>query len=157
MDRKGYAIVAFAVLLLGSFLAWEWYLSPEAQVRRTIERAAEAAETLDLAGFLDTVSPDYSDYMNLDRSTLEERLREGFSRIDRMNITVSGVDVIPDGASASARFDLMAVAIRGEERFVLIGTPLAGEKVQAFLEKSDDGWKIQRVERNTATEAASPR
>ncbi len=142
---RGIAIVGFAAALLLGYFAWEWFLSPVAQVKRTLDRAASAAEKLDVDGFLSCVASDYRDFLDEDRAGLESRLSDGFSRVDRLNVTVRSVDVTVDGETATARFDLVVVAIRGEERYVVLGTPFEGEKVEADLLRDGEAWKIARV------------
>jgi hypothetical protein len=156
MSGRGALIVWFAVLLLAGFFAWEWYLSPEAKVRRTIEGAASAAEAGDVDRFSAYLASDYSDYLHTDRAMLEERLTEGFGRVDRLNVTVQAIEVeaeLEPGESdgeMKARFDLVVVAVRGEERYVVVGTPFQPEKIEAWLVPSPEGYRIQRVARGTA-------
>ena len=142
-----WGIVGFAALLVVSYLSWEWYLSPEARVRRTLRGAAAAAERADAAAFVSFLSSDFSDFVHEDRASLEKTLSEGFGRIDRLNVTLRSIDVVAEGGEASARFDAVVVAIRGEERYVVLGTPFEGEKLEAVLEREPDGWKIVRVSR----------
>lgn len=148
MRSKGWPIVGLAVALLVGFFAWEWYLSPRARVTRTLSSAASAAEEVDADGVLSFLTPDYSDYVHPSREALESRLREGFERLDRANVTLSAIDVEVDGDEATARFDLVVVAIRGEERYVVVGTPFQPEKVTATLVRGPEGWRIQAVERS---------
>jgi hypothetical protein len=148
-NASKWAVVGFAALLVLSFLSWEWYLAPEAQVRRTLRGAAAAAERADAATFVSFLSSDFSDFVHEDRASLETTLREGFGRIDRLNVTLRSIDVVVEGGEASARFDAVVVAIRGEERYVVLGTPFEGEKLEAALAREPDGWKIVRVSRTS--------
>jgi hypothetical protein len=147
MRTRGWLVVLLAVGLLGGFLAWEWFLSPRARVERVLSQAAEAAEAADVETFLSLLAADYRDYLNPSREALAERLREAFERVDRTNVTVSAVDVEADGDAATARFDLVVVAIRGDERYVVLGTPFEPEKVTARFVREAGGWKIQSVDR----------
>jgi SnoaL-like domain len=145
---RGIAVVGFAVTLLLGYFAWEWFLSPAARVKRTLADASAAAERLDADGLLSFVAADYSDFLAPDRRSLESRLREGFSRVDRLKVTLRAVEVSVEGDAATARFDLVVVAFRGDERFVVLGTPFEGEKVQADLVRETSGWKVARVLRS---------
>lgn len=149
MGKKGVLIIAFAAALLVSFFAWEWYLSPEARVKRALTSAAEAAEAGDIEGLVSFFSDDYTDFVNPDRASLETRLREGFERVDRLNVTLQGIEVDLEQERARANFDLVVVAIRGEERYVIVGTPFEPEKINAVLERSEGGWRIRNVERRS--------
>jgi hypothetical protein len=148
MGNRGVLIVAFAAALLVSFFAWEWYLSPEARVKRTLQSAADAVEAGDVETFLSRVSDDYEDVMHPDRASLEARLREGLERVDRLNVTLQAIEVEVDGERAAASFDLVVVAIRGEERYVVVGTPFEPDKVRANLERNGGLWLIRSVERD---------
>lgn len=146
-------MVGFAIALLLGYFAWEWFLSPAARVKRTLERAAAAAESLDADGVYSCLTDDYSDFLHPDRVSLESRLQEAFSRVDRLNVTLRSIDIDVEGEGdvATARFDLVVVAIRGEERYVVLGTPFEGERVEARLIRGPEGWKIGRVVRGGAT------
>jgi hypothetical protein len=147
---RGFAIVGFAAALLLGYFAWEWFLSPVARVKGTLEGAASAAEGLDFDRLLSYLADDYSDVLDADRASLESRLKEAFSRVDRLNVTLRDidVDVAKGGGEASARFDLVVVAIRGDERTVVIGTPFEGERVEGDFTRTSAGWKIRRVDRS---------
>jgi malonyl CoA-acyl carrier protein transacylase len=109
---------------------------------------AAAAEAADTAAFVSFLSSDFSDFVHADRASLEAMLRETFDRVDRLNVTLSAIDVVVDGTEAVARFDAVVVAIRGEERYVVLGTPFEGEKLEAALQREPDGWKIRNVSRS---------
>lgn len=147
MRTKGWLIVVAAASLLLGFFAWEWVLSPRARIQRTLSAVAEAAEATDVDRFVSHLTEDYHDDLNPTREALADRLREGFARVDRTNVTVSAVDVAAKGDEATVRFDLVVVAIRGEERYVVLGTPFEPEKVTARFVKEADGWKIRSVDR----------
>ena len=147
MQAKGWLIVAVAVTLLAGFFAWEWFLSPRARIQHTLSELAEAAEATDVERFVSHLADDYHDYLHPTAEALAGRLAEGFARVDRTNVTVSAVDVAVTGEAATARFDLVVVAIRGEERYVVLGTPFEPEKVTASFVREADGWKIRSVER----------
>ena len=129
-----------------SYLAWDWYLSPHAQVERVLDRAAAAAEDKDFDGVLACLSPDYSGFRNMDYESLAEQLREGFQRVDRLNVTLRRVLAEVEGDEAIASFDATVVAIRGEERFIILGTVTQPERLRALLRREGDDWKVYRVE-----------
>lgn len=150
MGNKGWAIVGFAAALVVGFFSWEWFLSPEARVTRTLNAVAVAAEEVDAPRFLSFLAEDYSDYIHADRAALEQRLATAFERVDRFNVTLQAIDVEVASDDATARFDLIVVAFQGDDRFIVVGTPLEGEKVQARFVREPEGWKIAAVERRGA-------
>ncbi len=147
MGNKGFLVVGFAAALLVSFFSWEWFLSPEARVKRALSSAAEAAEAVDVDTVLFFVADDYEDFVHPDRSSLEARVRESFERVDRLNVTLKGIEVEVEADRALAKFDLIVVAIRGEERYVVVGTPFEPDKVNATLERSEGAWRVRTVDR----------
>lgn len=146
---RALSVVGFAAALLFGYFAWEWFLSPEARVKATLRDAAEAAERLDADHFLSYVAEDYRDFVDADRASLAERLREGFTRVDRLNVTVRSIEVDVDSGAmaATARFDLVVVAIHGDERYLVLGTPFEGERVEAELVRDGREWKVSQIRR----------
>jgi hypothetical protein len=143
----GFAIISSAIILLSSYVLWEWYLSPGARVRRTLESAAAAAERADVEAFLSHFASDYSDFMHPDRTGFEAMVRESFARIERLNVTLKSFEVVVEGDQSRARLDAVVVAIRGEERYVVLGTPFEPEKLEVELSREKGRWKIRRVGR----------
>jgi hypothetical protein len=144
----GFAIVSSAILLLSGYVLWEWYLSPEARVRRTLESAAASAERADVEAFLGRFASDYSDFTHPDRTSFEAMVRESFTRIDRLNVTLKAIDVLVDGDEARARLDAVVVAIKGEERYVVLGTLFEPERLEVGLRRESGSWKIRRVSKS---------
>jgi hypothetical protein len=140
------AIVGFAAALLFGYVAWDRYLSPEARVRRTLQSAAAAAEAADVEALLSHFSSDYADFTHASRAAFEAMARESFGRVDRLNVTVDTVEIDVEGTEARATFDALVVAVRGEERYVVLGTPFQPERLNAHLRRDGGGWKIHRVE-----------
>ncbi len=144
--------MAFTAVLIIGFFSWEWYLSREARVKRTLNAASAAAEAADAAGFVSFLTSDYSDYRHLDRAALKKSFATAFERVDRLKVTIQSAKVEVDdtddteGAEATVRFDLIVVAIKGEERYVVVGTPFQPDKVVATMRREADGWKIARIE-----------
>ncbi|HXV61172.1 MAG TPA: hypothetical protein VEK15_10790 [Vicinamibacteria bacterium] len=150
MGKKGRLIVAVTFAVPLAYFAWEWYLSPQARVTRTLKAAAAAAEETDLDTFLSFVSSSYSDFVHPDRETLEDRVRSSFDEVDRFNVTLSNIKVQHSEEEATAELDVVIVAVRGEERYVVLGSPFDPERLAARLVK-EDGWKIAGVERPEAS------
>ena len=150
MGRKGWAIVGGAAAIVVFYFSWTWFLSPQARVERAIESAATAAEQVDAATFLSYFGADYSDYLHDDRAMFSQRVEEAFARVDRLNITIQAMDVKVDDDGATARFDLVVVAVRGEDRIVAVGTPFQPELVLALLKRDGSAWKIVRIDRAVA-------
>jgi SnoaL-like domain len=146
MNHRNLLAVAVAAVLLLSYLAWDWYLSPHAQVERLLQHVAGAAEEKDLDELLACFSADYTGFQNMDYASLAEQLQEGFERVDRLNVTLRRVRAEVDGNEATASFDATVVAIRGEQRFIILGTVTQPERLRANLRLEGDAWKIHRVE-----------
>jgi len=140
------AIIGFAAAVLLGSVAWERYLSPEARVARALEAAASSAEAAEVETFLSFFASDYTDFMHADRAAFEAMVREGFGRLDRMNVTLDSIEVEAEGREARATFGALVVALRGEERYVVLGAPFEPERLKAHLRREPGGWKIHRVE-----------
>jgi len=140
------AIIGFAAALLLGSVAWERYLSPEARVARALDGAASAAEAADVDAFLSFFASDYTDFMHVDRAAFEALVREGFGRVDRMNVTLDSIEIEADRTEARAAFGALVVALRGEERYVVLGAPFEPERLKIHLRREPGGWKIHRVE-----------
>ena len=106
------------------------------------------AESLQLEEVLSSFADDYSDSFQQDKDLLASRLQEGFSRIDSLNITVSGIQASYEEERAKGEFDLVVVARRGEERLMVVGTPLQPQHLSIEIVRSGDRWQVQRVERS---------
>jgi len=139
-------LIAGVVALVVFFFAWEWYLSPKARVKAVLEGVAEAAEDKDTARLLSFLSLEYSDFRNQDYDSLAEALERGFSRVDRLNVTVEAVRPEVKGLEATASFDLTVVAIRGQERYLVVGAPMQPEKLGVEMTREDGQWKIRRID-----------
>jgi hypothetical protein len=138
-------LVGGAALLLVSYLAWEWYLSPQARIERFLGRVAAAAETKDRDRLLSAISPEYSDFRGQTYETLAQTIDQGFAKLDRLNITLEGVRAEVVGNEAKASFDLIVIAVRGQERYPLVGRPMVPEKMRVSLIKEAGAWKIVEV------------
>jgi hypothetical protein len=115
-------------------------------VRRALFGAAAAAEAVDAATFLSFFSEDYSDFMNPTRAAFEAAVAEGFGRVDRMNVTLDPIEVEPAGTEARVLIDAVVVAIRGEERFVVLGAPFQPDRLRVDLRREYGRWRIHRIE-----------
>ncbi len=133
MKRSHQLILASAAIVLVSFFAWEWYLSPQARVERFLHGVAEAAEETDIERLVGSFSSGYSDYRGLDYDAIVELIERGFWRVDRLNVTMEGVRVEVESEPTTASFDLTVVAVRGEKRYLLVGQPMQGEKLRVEL------------------------
>jgi hypothetical protein len=138
-------IVVSAAALLVSYLAWEWYLSPQARIEHFLVRIAAAAEEKDTDTLLSAFSQEYSDIRGQNYETLADTIEQGFEKVDRLNITLEAVRSEVAGDEAKASFDLIVVGVRGEERYLLVGRPMAPEKMRVALIKEAGEWKIMEV------------
>ena len=145
-------IVIGGIGLLVFYLAWEWYLSPQARVERFLNQVAAAAEEANAPKLLSFISRDYSDFRGLDYETLEARMEGGFEGLDRLNVTVGNVRAEVEGHEARASFDLMVVAVRGQERYLLVGAPMQPEKLRVHLRKESGDWKILETAKGEPSE-----
>ena len=150
MKRSHQLIILAPIVVLVSFLAWEWYLSPQARVEQFLDGVSEAAEEKDFERLVGSFSSAYSDFRGLDYDAIVDLIERGFERVDRLNVTIEGVRVEVESESATASFDLKVVAIRGNERYLLVGQPMQGEKLRVELEKESGDYKITKVEKTGA-------
>ena len=150
MGTKGWAIVGVAAAMVVFYFSWTMFLSPQARVERTLRAAAAAGEEVDAATFLSFFDASYTDYVHADRATFVDRIEEAFERVDRLKVTIKAMDVSVDDDSAEARFELVVVAIRGEDRMIVVGTPFQPELVRAKLRQDGSTWNIARVDRDIA-------
>ena len=142
MGGRGVRILAAAALIVGGYVAWTVFLSPQARVARTLDAVADAAKTVRAETFLEHFDDDYADDFHPTRAALADRVRESFPRVDRMNVTLRDLRVDLEGDEAVATFDLSVVAFRGEQRFVALGTPFQPERIRARLRKGPSGWRL---------------
>ena len=119
MKRSHRLIVAAGAALLVSYLAWEWYLSPQARIERFLGRVVKAAEEKDSGNLIAAFSREYSDFRGMDYETLTDLIERGFTDVDRLNVTLAGVSAEVEGESGRASFDLMVVAVRGRSELDL--------------------------------------
>jgi hypothetical protein len=140
-------IVGGAAALLVFYLAWEWYLSPQARIERFLGRAAEAAEEKDTDTLISAFSREYSDFRGMNYETLADLIDRGFEDVDRLNVSLESVRAEVEADEANATFDLIVVGIRGQERYLLIGRPMQPEKIRVELRKESGDWKILSVEK----------
>jgi hypothetical protein len=138
--------VGAAGVLLSSYLAWDWYFSPQAQVERLLKRAAGAAEERNLEDLLSCLSTDFTGFHNMDYGSTSEQIQKGFEQVDRLNVTLRRVLPEVEGSEATVSFDATVVAVRGEQRFVILGTVTQPERLRANLRLEEGEWKIYRVE-----------
>jgi hypothetical protein len=146
VNPRNLLAIGTAGALLSSYLAWDWYLSPQAQVERLLKRAAGAAEEKNLEELLSCFSTDYTGFHNMDYDTTSEQIQEGFEEVDRLNVTLRRVLPEVEGNEATVSFDVTVVAIRGEQRFVILGTVTQPQRLRANLRLEEGEWKIHRVE-----------
>jgi hypothetical protein len=147
MKRSHQLIIGAAALLVVSFFAWEWYLSPTARVERFLQRVAESAEDKDAERLLFSFSTSYSDFRGMDYEAVAELIERGFGQVDRLNVTMEGIRVDFETSPTTASFDLTVVAVRGEKRYLLVGQPMQGEKLRVALERESGDYKITKVEK----------
>ena len=150
MGTKGWAIIGVAAAIVVFYFSWTMFLSPEARVERTLRAVATAGERVDAATFLSFFDTSYTDYLHADRATFVERIEAAFERVDGLNVTIRAIDVSVDDEGAEARFELVVVAIRGEDRMLVFGTPFQPELVRATLRRDGSTWNIVRVDRGLA-------
>lgn len=133
------------VLALAAWwLAQRVFVSEETRIRRQIsmmERAVERGDWLRLEGGL---AGDYSDDLGFDKSTLlvaARTFRQQYASIF-IHITDLRVEVETDEKKATAVFIAKVIAAprAGGE------TEARAERVRLFFRKTDDGWKVTRLE-----------
>ena len=156
MSSTGKLIIAGALCIVVGFFVWEGYLSDEARMERFLDSMTTPAESLELARVMASFSDDYTDSFEQDKDLLANRLAEGFSRVESLNITISDIQASFDEDQASGEFALVVVARQGAERLLVVGTPLQPQRLGITLVRSDDSWQVQRIERKMPQEMPAP-
>lgn len=130
------------------WLVWQgWqrlFVTDETRIKRlvaTMERAVEKNNALSLA---DCVAGDYSDDRGLDRGALVGAVRMVRAQYEAMfvHITDMVIEISDDQQKAHATLVAKVLTKRagGGE------TEINAERVRLFFRKTDDGWKLTRVE-----------
>ena len=141
-------ILRAVVVGLLAWLAWQgWqrlFFTDETRIKRliaTMERAVEKNNSLSLS---DCVAGDYSDDRGLDRGALVGAVRMVRSQYEAMFIHISdmAIEMAADHQSAQA----MLVAKVLTKRTGGGETEMNAERVHLFFRKTEDGWKLTRVE-----------
>lgn len=138
---------AVAVGLL-AWLAWQgWqrlFFTDETRIKRliaTMERAVEKNNSLSLSN---CVADDYSDEHGLDRGALVGAVRVVRAQYEAMFIHIAdmAIEMAADRRTAQATLVAKVLTKRtgGGE------TEVNAERVRLFFRKTEDGWKLTRVE-----------
>lgn len=156
MNQTGKVIIFGALFIVVGFFAWEGYFSAEARMERFLDSVATPAESLNLDAVMASFSDGYADSFQQDKELLSSRLAEGFSKFDSLNVTISSIQATYEGEGATGQFDLVVVARRGEERLMVVGTPLQPQHLGITLVRDEGDWLIHRIERRIPQQMAAP-
>jgi hypothetical protein len=59
-----------------------------------------------------------------------------------MNVTLDLVEIEVEGTDAQVTLDAVVVAIRGEQRYVVLGAPFEPERLKVRLRRESGVWRI---------------
>jgi hypothetical protein len=76
--------------------------------------------------------------------------------VDRLNVTVEDVRSEVKGEQATATFGLTVVAVRGEQRYLVVGQPMQPEKLRVELKNESGEWRILKAAQHQVEEPGSP-
>jgi len=137
---------AVAALLI--WLAWQgwqrFFVTDETRIKRLIATMANAVEKNKTLALADCIAGDYGDDRGLDKSTLLGAVRATRSQYDAMFIHISDmlIQIADDRQKAQATLIAKVLTKRAGGG----DTELNAERVRLFFRKTDDGWKLTRVE-----------
>lgn len=147
MNPKIRIAAVAAALVAAAFLFHNYYLSPEAAVKRVVRSAAAAFEQKDADGFVSTVSRDYADDQGLAFADIESSLTRAFAAFETYNITIEKLEARVSGTTANAAMLVtLVVTTKDKEKYMAMGTPESGQRISVDLRREQDGqWRVTRV------------
>lgn len=141
-------ILRIAVAGLLAWIVWQgWqrlFVTDETRIKRlvaTMKTAVEKNQTLTLA---DSIANDYGDDRGMDKSTLLGIVRGTRMQYEAMFIYISDMVIQIDDDRQKAQATLVARVLT--KRTGGGSTELNAERVRLFFRKTDDGWKMTRIE-----------
>lgn len=136
------------VAVAAGLVWWLWqrvFVSDETRIQRLIAGMESAVEQGNLLRLEGAIAGDYSDDFGLDKSSLLAVVRSFRQQYDALFIHVAdlSVTVEPDGQRAQAVFIAKVLA---KARGATTETEVRAERLRLFFRKTDDGWKLTRIE-----------
>ncbi|MBI2839061.1 MAG: nuclear transport factor 2 family protein [Acidobacteria bacterium] len=132
-----------SALALGGIVAYQYLFDPAAAVKRAVQAAAGAFENRNLDGFMAAVSRNYADDQSMTYDGVREAASEAFQAFEAFNVTLEKVEITVDGSTA--RFTALATVVattRDREKYMAIGTPESGQRLELELHKEDGTWRV---------------
>lgn len=141
-------ILRIAVVGLLIWLVWQgWerlFVTDETRIKRLITTMTSAVEKNKTLALADCIASDYGDDRGMDKATLLGVVRGTRSQYDAMFIYISDMVIQIDGDRQKAQATLVARVLT--KRAGGGSTELNAERVRLFFRKTNDGWKMTRVE-----------
>jgi ketosteroid isomerase-like protein len=130
------------------WLLWQgWqrlFVTDEMRIKQLITTMARAVEQNKILALANCIAGDYNDDRSLDKATLLGIVRGTRSQYDTMFIYISDTVVEIAGDRQKAQATLVARVLT--KRAGGGSTELNAERIRLFFRKTDDGWKMTRVE-----------
>jgi hypothetical protein len=130
------------------WLAWQGWqrllVTDEMRIKRSVAMLVRAVEKNDALSLTDCVAGDYSDDRGFDRGALVGAVRMVRAQCEAMfiHITDMVIEMAADRQTAQATIIAKVLTKRAGEG----ETEINAERVRLFFRKTDDRWKLTRVE-----------
>ena len=138
-------IVGVGLVVFALWQLWQRvFVTDETRIKRQINVMARAVEKGEVLKLSDGITNDYGDDHGLDKATLLVAVREFRARSEALLIYISDqkIEVIPGAREAQAVIVAKVLSkTKGGGQ-----TELNAERVRLFFRKTDDGWKLTRIE-----------
>ncbi len=137
-------IVLVAGAIAVGWWVWDRFLVPdETKIRRLVAAMKDAVIRRNALRLSDSIAQDYSDDFGLNKSTLLGVARSFRDQFDEVTIEIPelAVTVEPDHQTARAALRATVVGFKGGIR-----QEPADDQLRLFFRKTDDGWKLTRIE-----------
>lgn len=145
MMRRLWRILVVGLVAALLWQAWErLFVTDEKRVRRLVRTMAGAVERKKMLVLGDCIAGDYSDDRGLDRGSLLAAIGMVRAQYEAMFIHISSMAVEMAGDRQTAQATLVAKVLT--KRTGGGETEINAERVRLFFRKTDDGWKLTRVE-----------
>lgn len=134
-----------AVLLWLAWQGWQrFFVTDQARLHRLIRKMAAAVEQNQIVSLANCIAGDYTDDRGWDKATLLGMVRSTRGQYEAMFIYISDtvIEMADDRQKATATLVARVLTKRAGGG----STELNAERVRLFFRKTDDGWKLTRVE-----------
>ena len=142
-------LLACAVALFAWLVYDRFFVSDQVRVRRVLFSAQRAVETGNLPKLSDALTQNYSDEWGMDKTMLLAEVRMIRQMFPNIRISISELNIKTDGDEAEAVLIAVASATDKNGRQTELTEQLraqVGDRFRVRFVKTQDGWKIRRVE-----------